>query len=93
LPLSGQEFVITGTLQSFSRAEAEEKIKALGGTAKSDITKKTSYLVVGAEPGSKVARAQTLGIRQISEAELLEILKQPTATPENPGHNLQPNLF
>jgi DNA ligase (NAD+) len=74
LPLSGQEFVITGTLQSFSRAEAEEKIKALGGSAKSDVTKKTNFLVVGADPGSKVARAQALGIAQISEDELLQKL-------------------
>jgi DNA ligase (NAD+) len=74
LPLSGQEFVITGTLQSFSRAEAEEKIKALGGSAKSDVTKKTNVLVVGADPGSKVARAQALGIAQINEDELLQKL-------------------
>ncbi len=73
-PLSGQEFVITGTLQSFSRVEAEEKIKALGGTAKGDVTKKTNYLVVGADPGSKVARAQALGIPQLSEDELLQKL-------------------
>jgi DNA ligase (NAD+) len=74
LPLSGQEFVITGTLLSFSRAAAEEKIKALGGSAKSDITKKTNFLVVGSDPGSKVARAQSLGIPQISEDELLQKL-------------------
>ncbi len=75
LPLSGQEFVVTGKLQSFSREEAEEKIKALGGTAKSDITKKTSYLVVGEDPGSKVARAQALGITQLNESELLSMLR------------------
>ncbi|HSW58913.1 MAG TPA: NAD-dependent DNA ligase LigA [Dehalococcoidales bacterium] len=77
LPLAGQEFVITGTLQFFSRVEAEEKIRALGGTAKGDITRKTSFLVVGAEPGSKVARARALGITQISEAELLQKLGIP----------------
>jgi DNA ligase (NAD+) len=75
LPLSGQEFVITGKLQSFSREEAEEKIKALGGTAKSDITKKTTYLIVGEEPGSKVARAQALGVTQLNESELLSMLR------------------
>jgi DNA ligase (NAD+) len=74
LPLSGQEFVITGKLQSFSREEAEEKIKALGGSAKSDVTKKTNYLVVGEDPGSKVARAQALGIKQINENDLLVML-------------------
>jgi DNA ligase (NAD+) len=74
LPLSGVEFVITGKLVSFSREEAEEKIKGLGGSAKSDVTKKTNILVVGEDPGSKVARAQALGIPQITENELLEKL-------------------
>ncbi len=74
LPLAGMEFVITGKLRTFSREEAEEKIKALGGSAKSDITRRTSYLVVGEDPGAKVARAQAQGVRQISENELLDIL-------------------
>ena len=75
LLLSGQEFVITGRLERFSRPEAESRIKALGGVAKSDVTRKTSYLVVGAEPGLKLARAQALGIRQITEGELLRLLE------------------
>ena len=74
LPLSGLEFVITGKLQSFSREEAEERIKALGGAAKSDVTKNTTYLVVGEDPGSKVAKAQAMGIKQIDEEELLKML-------------------
>jgi DNA ligase (NAD+) len=74
LPLVGMEFVITGTLQAFSRQEAEAQIKALGGTAKSDVTRKTNYLVVGAVPGSKLARAQALGVKQITEEELLRLL-------------------
>lgn len=78
LPLAGQEFVITGRLDSFSRQEAEERIRALGGTAKSDVTQKTTYLVVGTEPGSKLARAQTLGIKQINEKEFLRLLEQGT---------------
>jgi len=76
LPLAGQEFVITGRLDGFSRQEAEARIKALGGTAKSDVTGKTTYLVVGADPGSKLAHAQALGIKQISEEELLSLLGQ-----------------
>ena len=76
LPLDGQEFVITGRLESFSRQEAEEKIKALGGTAKDNVTKKTVYLVVGADPGgTKLAKAQELGTPQIDEKKLLAILK------------------
>ena len=76
LPLAGQEFVITGSLEAFTRTEAEARIKALGGTAKDQVTKKTSYLVVGAEPGSKLARAQALGIKQINEEEFLHLLEQ-----------------
>ncbi len=74
LPLAGQEFVITGRLERFSRQEAEDRVEALGGIAKSDITRKTTYLVVGAEPGSKLARAQALGVKQLTEAEFLRLL-------------------
>jgi len=75
LPLAGQEFVITGRLEAFSRQEAETRIKALGGTAKDNVTEKTSYLVVGADPGgNKLSKAQELGTRQIKEKELLRLL-------------------
>lgn len=74
LPLAGLEFVLTGKLESFSRSGAEAKIKALGGKAGSDVTRKTSYVVVGADPGSKLAKAQKLGIKTLSEAEFLEFL-------------------
>jgi DNA ligase (NAD+) len=74
LPLSGVEFVITGKLLNFSREEAEEKIKTLGGSTKNDITKKTNFLVVGEDPGSKVSRAQALGVKQLKENELLNML-------------------
>ena len=76
LPLSGEEFVITGRLESFSRQEAEAKIKALGGTAKDTVTKKTAYLVVGEEAGgTKLARARELDTKQIGEKELLRLLE------------------
>jgi len=74
LPLAGLEFVLTGKLESFARSEAEAKIRALGGKVGSDVTKKTSYVVVGADPGSKLAKAQKLGIKTLSEAEFLELL-------------------
>ena len=74
LPLTGMEFVVTGTLKSFSREMAHEKIKALGGSSKSDITGKTTYLIVGEEPGSKVARAEALGIKLLTEEEFLRLL-------------------
>ncbi len=76
LPLSGMEFVITGKLESFSRQEAEEKIKALGGLVGSSVSKKTTYLVVGADPGSKLSKAQELGTKQLSEKEFLKLLGQ-----------------
>ncbi|MCL0052915.1 NAD-dependent DNA ligase LigA, partial [Dehalococcoidales bacterium] len=76
LPLAGMEFVITGRLEAFTRQEAEAKIKALGGSIGSSVTRKTTYLVVGAEPGSKLARAQALGIKQLSEGEFLNLLKE-----------------
>ena len=76
LPLAGLEFVITGSLETFTRQEAEAKIKALGGKAGSDVTRKTAYLVVGADPGSKLARAEALGVEQLTEAEFLEKLDE-----------------
>jgi DNA ligase (NAD+) len=76
LPLAGQEFVITGTLKSSVRTEAEAKIKELGGKAGSDVTRKTAYLVVGEDPGSKLAKAQALGTKTLTEAEFLKLLKQ-----------------
>jgi DNA ligase (NAD+) len=76
LPLSGLEFVITGSLEAFPRTEAEAKIKALGGKAGSDVTRKTNCLVVGEDPGSKLTRAQALGINTLTETEFLKLLKQ-----------------
>jgi DNA ligase (NAD+) len=74
LPLAGLEFVLTGKLESLPRSEAEAKIKALGGKASSDVTRKTSYVVVGADPGSKLAKAEKLGTKTLSEAEFLQLL-------------------
>ncbi|MBN1643277.1 MAG: hypothetical protein JW856_00430, partial [Dehalococcoidales bacterium] len=75
LPLSGKEFVITGTLKALSREIAHEKIKALGGTAKDNVTKNTAYLVIGEDPGeNKIARARALGTEQIDEEKFIAIL-------------------
>jgi DNA ligase (NAD+) len=76
LPLAELEFVITGKLESVARSEAEARIKTLGGKAGSDVTKKTSYVVVGTDPGSKLAKAQQLGIKTLTEAQFLQLLNQ-----------------
>jgi DNA ligase (NAD+) len=76
LPLAGLEFVLTGKLESFSHSEAEAKIKSLGGKAGSDVTRKTSYVVVGADPGSKLSKAEKLGTKTLSEAEFLDLLNK-----------------
>jgi DNA ligase (NAD+) len=75
-PMSGIEFVITGRLESMTRQEAEARIKALGGTAKDNVTRKTDYVVAGADPGSKLARARELGIEILDEPGFLEKLKK-----------------
>ena len=76
LPLAGLEFVLTGRLESSSRQEVEARIRALGGKAASDVTRKTSYLVVGADPGVKLTRAQELGVETLSEAGFLRLIAQ-----------------
>ena len=74
LPLHGLTFVVTGTLASFSRREAESHIKALGGSVASSLTRKTSYLVVGENPGSKLDSAQRLATPLLDEGAFLDLL-------------------
>ena len=76
LPLSGEEFVVTGKLDAFPRSEAEARIKELGGSTGSSVTKKTTFLVVGADPGSKLDRARELGIKILNEEEFLRLLRE-----------------
>ena len=66
--------VVTGTLEHFSRGEAEAAIKAAGGKATSSVSKNTDFVVVGAEPGSKADKAAKLGVEIIDEAEFLHRL-------------------
>ena len=68
---SGMSVVVTGTLPTLSRKEAEELIRQCGGTAASSVSKKTAFVVAGEAAGSKLTKAQTLGIEVIDEAELL----------------------
>jgi len=74
LPLSGMEFVITGRLESLARERAEAMIREKGGVVGSTVTRKTTYLVVGADPGSKLERARSLGIRLLTEKEFLALI-------------------
>lgn len=74
-PLSGKSFVITGTLEKYSRGDAETLIKQLGGIPGSSISKKTDYLVVGSLPGSKLAKAKEYGIKILDEAAFESLLR------------------
>ncbi|AFV11121.1 DNA ligase LigA [Thermacetogenium phaeum DSM 12270] len=74
LPLTGKTFVITGTLPSLTRKEAEDLIKKYGGRISSSVSKRTDYLVAGKEPGQKYDKARELGIPIIDEAALLRML-------------------
>lgn len=75
LPLHGKTFVLTGSLPALSRDEAKAMIEAQGGKVAGSVSKKTDYVVAGAEAGSKLDKAQELGILIINEAQLLEVLK------------------
>jgi DNA ligase (NAD+) len=74
LPLAGKTFVLTGTLPSMTREEATEKIEVLGGHVTGSVSKKTDYVLAGAEPGSKFDKAKDLGIKIIDEAEFRKML-------------------
>ena len=73
-PLLGLTFVITGTLEGMSREEAKALIEAHGGKVTDAISKKTSYLLLGANPGSKATKAASLGVPNVSLDELQRLL-------------------
>jgi DNA ligase (NAD+) len=74
-PLEGKTFVLTGTLPTLTREEAKEKIEAAGGKVTGSVSKKTDYVVAGEEAGSKLDKANSLGIPVIGEPELIEMFK------------------
>lgn len=75
-PLAGLTFVLTGSLEAMSREEAEEALRALGARASGSVSKKTHYLIAGSDAGSKLQKAQALGVPVLDEAALLTLLKE-----------------
>ncbi|MEN8182788.1 MAG: NAD-dependent DNA ligase LigA [Myxococcota bacterium] len=73
-PLAGKSFVLTGTLPGLTREQAKERIERAGGRVTSSVSKKTDYLLSGESPGSKLRRAEELGVAVIDEAELLRLV-------------------
>ena len=76
-PLAGRQYVITGTLERFTREEAKDALEALGAKVSDSVSKKTAGVVVGENPGSKVAKAQKAGVPVLSEADLVALLDRP----------------
>jgi len=73
--ISGKTFVLTGTLETLTRDQAKEKIRVCGGKILSSVSKKTDYILAGSDPGSKLAKAKKIGVKVLTEAELLNLLK------------------
>ena len=75
-PLTGRQYVITGTLEGFTRDEAKEALEALGAKVSDSVSKKTAGVVVGESPGSKVAKAQKVGVPILDEAAFVSLLNE-----------------
>jgi DNA ligase (NAD+) len=75
-PWSGKTFVFTGSLERFSRNEAQRLVESLGGNAASAVSSQTDYVVVGSKPGTKLAQAKSKGIKTLSERQFLDLLRK-----------------
>ena len=93
LPWHGLSFVVTGALSTMTRREAETKIKALGGSATSSVTRKTRYLVAGESPGAKLDTANRLGTKVLDETNFLQLLSDPSAALAEPENGTQDTLL
>lgn len=76
LPLAGKTFVLTGTLQEMTREQAKEHLQALGGKVSSSVSSRTNYVIVGAQPGSKLAQAERLSIALLDETAFQRLLDE-----------------
>ena len=74
--LAGKSFVFTGELKNYSRTDAEQLVRDLGGTVSSNVSNKTDFVVIGEAPGSKYGKAKKLGVKIIGEKEFEKILKE-----------------
>lgn len=81
LPLAGMTVVLTGTLPTMGRDQAKDMLEAAGAKVSGSVSKKTSYVVAGAEAGSKLEKAQELGVPVLDEAGMLELLSRPASQP------------
>jgi len=83
-PLAGKTFVLTGTLNAFTRDEAKARLQALGGKVSGSVSKKTDYVIAGTEAGSKLAKAEELGVTVLDEKGLLGLLEGEPVMPGEP---------
>jgi DNA ligase (NAD+) len=74
--LAGTTFVLTGTLERFTREQAKEAIEKLGGKVSSSVSKKTGYVVAGENPGSKLTKAESLGVTVLTEDEFIDMINK-----------------
>ena len=93
LPWHGLTFVVTGALSAMTRREAETKIKALGGSGTSSVTRKTCYLVAGESPGAKLDTANRLGTKVLDETAFLQLLSNPSSALAEPEEGTQDTLL
>ena len=85
MPFAGKTFVLTGTLAALTRDEAKERLIALGARVSGSVSKKTDYVVVGQDPGSKADRARMLGVVMLDEQAFVKLLgeRHPSSPPQS----------